>query len=58
MAKVLAIGNALVDLLIRLEDDDILSKLNLPLGSMTLVDEQTWKLIGEESKNLKKEMAS
>ena len=58
MAKVLGIGNALVDLLIRLEDDDILSKLNLPLGSMTLVDEQTRKLIGEESKNLKKEMAS
>lgn len=58
MAKVLGVGNALVDLLIRLEDNDILSKLNLPLGSMTLVDEQTRKLIAEESKNLKKEMAS
>ena len=43
MAKVLGVGNALVDLLIRLEDNDILDKLNLPLGSMTLVDEQTKK---------------
>lgn len=58
MAKVLGVGNALVDLLIRLDDDQILEKLKLPKGSMTLVDENTKKLIAEKSKNLSKQMAS
>lgn len=58
MAKVLGVGNALVDLLIRLDDDQILEKLNLPKGSMTLVDENTKKLIAEKSKNFNREMAS
>jgi sugar/nucleoside kinase (ribokinase family) len=38
MAKVLGMGNALVDILIRLESDDLLYELNLPKGSMQLVD--------------------
>lgn len=58
MAKVIGVGNALVDLLIRLDDDQILNKLSLPKGSMTLVDEDTKKLIAEESNKLTKEMAS
>lgn len=58
MAKILGVGNALVDLLIRLEDDNLLEELNLPKGSMTLVDENTKNLIDEKSNNLNKEMAS
>ena len=58
MARVLGIGNALVDLLISLEDDRLLEELNLPKGSMTLVDEQTKDRIAEKSKHLKREMAS
>lgn len=58
MAKILGVGNALVDLLITLEDDNLLEDLNLPKGSMTLVDENTKNLIAEKSNKLKKDMAS
>ncbi len=40
MKKVLGIGNALVDVLIRLENDTLLSDFGLKKGSMTLVDKQ------------------
>ena len=39
MKKVLGIGNALVDILVRLENDDLLKELSLPKGSMQLIDE-------------------
>ena len=58
MAKILGIGNALVDLLIETESDDILKELNLPKGSMQLVDNDTKKLIAEKSNELTKSMAS
>jgi len=58
MAKVLGIGNALVDLLISLEEDLLLEELKLPKGSMTLVDESVKQLIAEKSSLLKKQMAS
>jgi sugar/nucleoside kinase (ribokinase family) len=58
MAKVLGVGNALVDALIRLENDQLLNELNLPKGSMTLVDDETKTLIGAKSAHLKKDMAS
>ncbi len=37
--NILGMGNALVDVLIRVEKDSILDELNLPKGSMQLVDE-------------------
>lgn len=58
MTKVLGIGNALVDLLIKLEDDALLEELNLPKGSMTLVDEEIKKLIAKKGVHLEKNMAS
>jgi len=58
MTKVLGIGNALVDLLIKLEDDALLEELNLPKGSMTLVDEKIKDLIAEKGLHLEKDMAS
>lgn len=36
--SVVGIGNALVDILIQIPSDDILAKLDLPKGSMTLID--------------------
>ena len=38
MKKVLGMGNALVDILIRLENDAFLAEHNLPKGSMQLID--------------------
>lgn len=58
MAKILGIGNALVDSLIQIEVDDLLSELNLPKGSMQLVDNTIKELIAEKSKGLKISMAS
>ena len=58
MAKVIGIGSALVDLLIKLEDDQLLNELNLPRGSMTLVDEQTKELIASKTIHLENEMVS
>jgi len=58
MAKVLGVGNALVDLLVRIDDDRLLEELKLPKGSMTLVDEKTKDLIADKVKLLDKEMAS
>jgi sugar/nucleoside kinase (ribokinase family) len=36
--KILGIGNALVDIIALLDDDQIIKRLNLPKGSMTLVN--------------------
>ena len=58
MKKVLGIGNALVDALNKLEDDNLLTELGLPKGSMQLVDTETSAAIQEKSKDLEKEMAS
>ena len=38
MTKVIGIGNALVDIMTSLDDDTLLLELNLPKGSMQLVD--------------------
>ena len=36
--KILGMGNALVDVLARMKNDDLLEELNLPKGSMNLID--------------------
>ncbi len=38
MKKVLGLGNALVDILVRIDDDRLLTSLDLPKSCMTLVD--------------------
>ncbi len=58
MTKIIGIGNALVDVLIQLENDNLLAALELPKGSMQLVDANKSKEIQESSKGLKKQMAS
>lgn len=55
--SVLGIGNALVDILTRIDNDIILEKLNLPKGSMQLVDEKTSAQIEESLKTFEHSMA-
>lgn len=43
MEKIIGIGNALVDVLARLNEDSVLERIRLPKGSMTLVDEARQK---------------
>ena len=40
MKKIIGIGNALVDVLVQMKDDTLLSRLQLPKGGMTVIDEQ------------------
>lgn len=58
MLKVLGMGNALVDILTRLEDDKILEKYNLPKGSMQLVDDKFSETINKATDHLKKQITS
>lgn len=39
MDKIIGLGNALVDVLATLDNDEILAEMELPKGSMTLIDE-------------------
>ncbi|MFI3259853.1 MAG: adenosine kinase [Rikenellaceae bacterium] len=50
MKKVLTIGNALLDSLITLPNDDILSQFNLQKGTMSLVDQTTISAVLEATK--------
>lgn len=52
MTKVLGMGNALVDVLAVIEDDKTLQHLELPKGSMQLIDEAQFKSISEEINKL------
>lgn len=40
MKKILGIGNALVDILVHIDNDDILNRLNLHKGGMEMIDAQ------------------
>lgn len=58
MKKVLGMGNALVDVLIRIHDDSLLQKFQLPKGSMQLVDLDKSRFMQESMRNLNFEIAS
>jgi sugar/nucleoside kinase (ribokinase family) len=58
MATVLGMGNALVDIITRIDNDDILNSLGLPKGSMTLVDMDTSNFIHAETAGMTKSRAS
>ena len=55
---ILGIGSALTDILTQIEDENILSQLNLPKGSMTYVDAATSVEIGESLKPYGQQMAA
>jgi len=50
--KILGIGNALVDIMVLVEDDQIINYLNLPKGGMTLVDGDLSAMIQKEISHL------
>ncbi len=58
MKKVLGLGNALTDILLRIENDAVLSELNLPKGSMQLIDEAKMYEIADFFGNKKGVMAA
>ena len=47
MNKIIGLGNALVDVLVTLDDDRLLEEMNLPRGSMQLIDERRYQQISE-----------
>lgn len=53
MKTVIGIGNALVDILVSLPDDNLLSEFKLEKGSMTLVDRSTMNAVLERIDALK-----
>jgi sugar/nucleoside kinase (ribokinase family) len=56
--KVLGMGNALVDIITRIENDKMLQSFGLPRGSMTLVDLDTSNYIHAETAGMAKTRAS
>ncbi len=58
MKKVIGMGNALVDVLVRIDDDQLLEKFDLPKGSMQLVDKAKSQMIIETLSDLKFDIAS
>ncbi len=58
MRKVLGLGNALVDILVQIDDDNFLAAHNLPKGSMQLVDAITSAKILTATEKFKKQQVS
>jgi sugar/nucleoside kinase (ribokinase family) len=58
MKKVLGIGNALVDIMTILEEEELLQHFNLQKGSMQLVDSDFSAQVIDRTKALKKELSS
>jgi len=54
MKKILGIGNALVDIMVKIDNDQILSELDLPKGSMQLVDKTRSNLVLDRVKAFEK----
>jgi sugar/nucleoside kinase (ribokinase family) len=55
MKKVLGLGNALVDILVRIDDDGLLRRLDLPKSCMTLVREEQINTILDKISGLEKQ---
>ncbi|MBK5720999.1 adenosine kinase [Dysgonomonas sp. Marseille-P4677] len=58
MKKVLGMGNALVDVLAVMENDKLLETLELPKGSMQLIDDSKLEIISKEINKLQKNIVS
>lgn len=58
MMRVLGMGNALVDIIARIDNDKMLESFGLPRGSMTLVDLDTSNYIHAETAGMPKTKAS
>lgn len=58
MTKILGMGNALVDVLAVIEDDRLLHQLELPKGSMQLIDKKKLEIISGELNKLEKNIVA
>lgn len=58
MKKILGIGNALVDVMTIINDDSILTRFDLPKGSMQLVDQAKSEIVKSETKMFNRIMTS
>ena len=58
MNSVLGIGNALVDIIIRIENDNVLREAGLPRGSMTMIDSEKAETILALTPGIPKQRAS
>jgi sugar/nucleoside kinase (ribokinase family) len=58
MNKIIGIGNALVDIIIKLQDEEVLKTFSLPKGSMQLVDNKMAQKIENETKGCETILAS
>jgi sugar/nucleoside kinase (ribokinase family) len=58
MKQILGIGNALVDVMTQIDNDQILAKFGLPKGSMTLVDKKKSVEIKNSTVKFKRNLAS
>jgi len=58
MKKILGMGNALTDILLQIDNDEILSVLNLPKGGMQLINTERSDEIGHAVSNYQKKMAT
>jgi sugar/nucleoside kinase (ribokinase family) len=58
MKKILGIGNALVDVMTLIDNESVLSKFDLPRGSMQLVDSEISAIIKSGTLNFPRTLAS
>ena len=58
MDKIIGLGNALVDVLATLKDDSLLTEMNLPKGSMQLVDDVKFQEINDCFSKMKTHLAT
>jgi len=58
MTKVLGMGNALVDVLAIIENDKMLELLELPKGSMQLIDDRKFEILTKEINKFNKSIVS
>ena len=58
MKKIIGIGNALVDVLVRMKDDSLLTELQLPKGGMQLIDQQQQHLLNQRTQALQPHKAT
>ena len=49
MDKIIGMGNALVDALVHIESDSVLDAMNLPKGSMQLIDERRFDEVSRKN---------
>ncbi|HNT28657.1 MAG TPA: adenosine kinase, partial [bacterium] len=58
MTTVVGIGNALVDILVTLPDDSLLHRLDLPRGTMNLVDRDRSRAVLDATGRLSRTVSS